>query len=260
MAERGTPLIAVADGIITRKVNDPEWTGLGLAIADGVGTRYSYAHLDSFAPGMEVGRRVKMGDVIGYVGNTGDAAGGPTHLHFEVHPYGGAAVPPKPYVDAWLDAAEKRAVAMVKKATGKLVTNDDLNLGLWNSRLLQLAQHEIQASNLLAARNRATSLKRKPAGADQQTLPYALPIILIALLGAALLALDRRRMPVGPARRREEETYEQVPLLQATAIEIALALALDVEGAFANTDVDLEPEGGPGEGSVSRLAASPDRI
>jgi hypothetical protein len=146
----------------------------------------------------------------------------------------------------------------VKKATGKLVTNDDLNLGLWNSRLLQLAQHEIQASNL-AARNRGASLKRKPAGADQQTLPYALPIILLALLGGALLALDRRRMPVGPTSRRKEETYEQVPLLQATAIEIALALALDVEGAFANTELGLEPDVGPGEGSVSRLVPSPDQ-
>jgi murein DD-endopeptidase MepM/ murein hydrolase activator NlpD len=52
------------------------------------GTTYIDSHLSRFGPTGHVG----PGTVIGFVGNTGSAAGGPTHLHFEVHPGNGAAV------------------------------------------------------------------------------------------------------------------------------------------------------------------------
>jgi len=96
MADRGTPLVAVADGVMDR-VQRTE-TGLGgvyvwLRRADG--TEYYYAHMASIATGIQEGTRVGAGQVIGTVGNTGDARYGAHHLHFEIRT--GGRTPINPY-------------------------------------------------------------------------------------------------------------------------------------------------------------------
>lgn len=90
MAARGTPVVAPVSGRLERYPNRRGGNAFELYGDDG--NRYYGAHLDRYgAQG-----RVRRGQVIGYVGNTGDASGGPTHLHFEIHPGGGDAVPPYP--------------------------------------------------------------------------------------------------------------------------------------------------------------------
>jgi peptidoglycan LD-endopeptidase LytH len=83
-APRGTPVIAVADGTV-RKLHSGARGGLSVYLLDDDGsTRYYYAHLDGYAQGLREGQRVERGEVIGYVGDTGNAAPGDYHLHFSV--------------------------------------------------------------------------------------------------------------------------------------------------------------------------------
>jgi LysM repeat protein len=99
-AAGGTPLVAVANGKIAKMYTErPDWRGgnaLRLTMADG--TYFFYGHLQGFAEGIAVGTPVAAGQVIGYVGKTGNA--GVDHLHFEVHPGGGSPVNPYPLVKA----------------------------------------------------------------------------------------------------------------------------------------------------------------
>ena len=95
-AGRGTPLVAVGDGTVRTS-----YDGLGGYIvwlyADH-GVNYFYAHLDGYSAGLSTGQRVARGQVIGYVGDTGNPAPGAYHLHFGIYPGGIMAVNPYPTV------------------------------------------------------------------------------------------------------------------------------------------------------------------
>lgn len=89
LAPIGTPLQAVIGGTVTQRTN--ELGGTTVTLVGDNGNRYYYAHLSAYegAPG-----RVEQGQVVGYVGDTGNATGVP-HLHFEIRPGGG--IPVNPY-------------------------------------------------------------------------------------------------------------------------------------------------------------------
>lgn len=93
-AKRATPVVAPVSGVVSAFPNRLGGKAVHLSGDDGNG--YYGAHLDSYA---KTGR-VSAGTVIGYVGNSGDAVGGPTHLHFEVRPGGGAPTSPYPLLTA----------------------------------------------------------------------------------------------------------------------------------------------------------------
>jgi Peptidase family M23 len=105
-APLGAPVVAVANGTINR-VGWHKVGGWRLWVRDGSADEFYYAHLSGYAPRVFHTRHVMAGDVIGFVGNTGDAFSGAPHLHFEVHPhqllrrrYDGA-VDPTTYLNSW---------------------------------------------------------------------------------------------------------------------------------------------------------------
>ena len=94
-------MYAVTSGTVTKVYVDApgSLSGNGLRIARGDGTYFFYAHLSAFAAGIAAGTAVSAGQLIGYVGHTGNA--GTPHLHLEVHPGGGAAINPYPIIRAF---------------------------------------------------------------------------------------------------------------------------------------------------------------
>ena len=96
-AATGTPLVAVVSGSLF--FQSDTLGGLAAYVTGSDGTTYYYAHLNDYVGG---NRSVSGGELIGHVGNTGDASGGASHLHFEIRPGGpnGAAIDPYPTLSA----------------------------------------------------------------------------------------------------------------------------------------------------------------
>jgi murein DD-endopeptidase MepM/ murein hydrolase activator NlpD len=102
----GSPLLAVADGTVF-SVGWNKVGGWRLWLRDNQGNEFYYAHLSAYSPLAVNGAIVHAGDVLGFLGDSGDAQGTPFHLHFEVHPVGllglgyDGAVDPTSYLLAW---------------------------------------------------------------------------------------------------------------------------------------------------------------
>ena len=103
MAPRGTPVVAVADGTV-EKLFASDRGGLTIYQFEPSGRyAYYYAHLDRYAAGLAEGDRLRQGQVIGYVGSTGNASDDAPHLHFGIFALGpekrwweGTAINPYP--------------------------------------------------------------------------------------------------------------------------------------------------------------------
>ena len=127
----GTPVLAVANGVVF----SVGWNSVGgwrLWLRDARGNEFYYAHLSAYSPLAVDGAVVRAGDVVGYVGDTGDAEGTPSHLHFEIHPvallgrgYDGA-VDPTTYLESWRQPQDVRLAAAAGSATVRAATTAPL--------------------------------------------------------------------------------------------------------------------------------------
>lgn len=98
-APYGTPIYAAASGTITKAVSSGWGGGYGkhIVISNDDGNSCKYAHMSYLAEGISEGDYVVAGQLIGYVGSTGDSSG--NHLHFEVIASDGAYVNPCDYIE-----------------------------------------------------------------------------------------------------------------------------------------------------------------
>ena len=123
VAAYGTPVRAPVDGV-AHSANGG-LGGLTVKVVMPDRTYFYLAHLSGLVDGFTNGMAVATGDIVGYVGDSGNARGGVPHLHIGVYPYGGAPIDPKPVLDQFLAEAEARlpdVVAAVRAAGGPVAT------------------------------------------------------------------------------------------------------------------------------------------
>lgn len=101
LARCGTPLVAARSGTVVRRRSNPRLDGNFVVVAmDGEGMTYRYSHLTRPAR-PEMGDHVSTGEVLGFVGRTGNAASTPCHLHIELRKRGRGFVNPQPILSRW---------------------------------------------------------------------------------------------------------------------------------------------------------------
>lgn len=91
-ARRGTPVTAATEGLVIR-MGENRLGGTVVWVYGPGRQRHYYAHLERVADRLAVGDRVAVGDVLGHVGNSGNARGTPPHLHYGIYSPGGAINP-----------------------------------------------------------------------------------------------------------------------------------------------------------------------
>jgi murein DD-endopeptidase MepM/ murein hydrolase activator NlpD len=109
-ARRGTSVLSTTEGIVLR-VGTNDLGGKVVWVLGPGGDRHYYAHLDRYAE-IDAGDRVSPGSVLGYVGNTGNARGTPTHLHYGIYT-GSGAVNPYPFLKSSGNFSQKNVVTKV---------------------------------------------------------------------------------------------------------------------------------------------------
>ncbi len=113
-APEGTPIVAAERGVAT-KVGTAKLGGLRVWVQGESGTKWYYSHMSAIAEGLEVGDVVEVGDLLGYIGHSGNAVGTPDHLHLQVHPDGGRPVNPYPILKVISDHERAEAAALEAK-------------------------------------------------------------------------------------------------------------------------------------------------
>ncbi len=106
MAPAGTPVVSPTDAVVINAGNGPD-SGYFVRTANPGGEEFVYMHLQEIARGIQNGVVVTRGDVLGYVGNSGNASGGAPHLHFELRNSG--ATDPYPRLTQAFSIQERMA-------------------------------------------------------------------------------------------------------------------------------------------------------
>ncbi len=196
MAPKDDYIVSPTNAVVT-STGTGESAGNYVYTANPGNETFAYMHLDKFARGITIGTVLKLGDLIGYVGNTGDASSGPTHLHFEIR-NGKTATDPFPRLTKEFTLTER--IPAVTAA-------------------LKNADNETADAQMLVIGYRGTFLAAKAQG-------IALPASITNALGSiATLPMTGFARDLTVGMRGDDVTALQTLLIQKNTGPTALALA-----------------------------------
>jgi hypothetical protein len=198
LAPRNDYVVSPTDAVVT-SMGTGESAGNYVYTANPGNETFAYMHLDAFAEGLKSGTVLKKGDLIGYVGDTGDAKGGVTHLHFEIR-HGRTATDPFPRLTKVFTLEER--IGAVTKA-------------------LKEADDEDADAAMLVTNYRSTFVSAKAQGID-------LPKSIDELLGSASVGSDSFTRDLTVGSRGDDVAALQTLLMEGTG---AAARALGEAGA-----------------------------
>jgi murein DD-endopeptidase MepM/ murein hydrolase activator NlpD len=247
-AAHGTPVRAPVDGVL--KQGNGAVGGLAAYVTQPDGTYFYMAHLSGFASGQSTGDQVKVGDIVGYVGDSGNAIGGAPHVHLQLHPKGGPPVNPKPYLDQFIAealAAVPQLVGQQEEGRPRALMTTGLTRRLAEGRSAFAAPGAPPRSELLWASSAS------PGGALA---------LADAEVGAAARDVDWDKLARArqDARLRWDEADRKAVALLGPVTPAALARYLDLPAMpeqgripsvmFAAPTSPTSPSAGPSAGST----------
>ena len=222
----GTPLVAVAKGTLSL-VGWNELGGWRLWLTDNKGNSFYYAHLAGYARWILTHPHVQAGQVVGFLGRTGDAFTTEPHLHFEIHPHQPAfvglgydgAVNPTTYLDKWrvehLPANQVLQPAKLKAPVGAPTQEAAV---VW---------HQLLAARHLLGFKTPKQASRTSAPAAIAHRPFPNPLSFEATAFAPLPTATVR-----PTSAHVTASRSDMPLLVGGPLGVVLALLAAAAGAF----------------------------
>lgn len=224
MSPKGTPIVSPTKAVVLR-------TGVGATEGNYVytanpgGETFVYMHLDRIGEGVTSGKELEQGDLIGYVGNTGNASGGGDHLHFEIHNSSNDPIDPFPRLKGEFSIQDKVTyLSKILTQTPDPKTLAELLVRNFRSTFTAAFNANIALPVLIT-----DAMLTIPA-ANTPSIPGTLPIgdLDIGSSGSVVVTLQRYLIAkaTGPAASRLSiagATGNFGPLTQAALIEFQVA-------------------------------------
>lgn len=182
VAAMGTPIRSPIAGTLAYNDTDPDGYGMTAIVTGPDKTYYLLAHMSATVKTLSTGSAVTQGEVVGFIGASGDATG--PHLHFEIHPKGGAGIDGKPMLDGYVAAAIKAAPALIASIKDSSTTTTTTTIASTTPAPVKVAQPVTKGAL-------SQPIFTRPAAARSETLPT------LTALGALLVCLDLAVMRYG---------------------------------------------------------------